>query len=90
MRDYVERYSSPPVHNLLTVRMANARENLCTGAYLRLPRQFGSPHMGIASLIPCKSNLDVTCRLAREAAKRGVYGKWAQDKLIQVSAKLDI
>ena len=41
--------------------------------------------MGIAALIPCKSNLDVTCRLAQAAAKRGVYGKWAQDNLIQAS-----
>jgi palmitoyl-protein thioesterase len=85
MRDYVERYSNPPVHNLLTVRMASSRESPYVGTYRRPSRQFGSPHMGIASLIPCKSNLDVTCRLAREAAKRGVYGKWAQDKLIQVS-----
>lgn len=63
LRAYVERYNTPPVHNLLT---------------------FGSQHMGVSDLPLCKPG-DVLCQIARRAARFGVYGKYAQNNLIQVS-----
>lgn len=47
---------------------------------------FGSPHMGISALIPCKNDFDFWCVLAKRTAERGVYTRWAQDNLIQVRA----
>jgi len=61
LRAYIERFNTPPVHNLVT---------------------FGSPHMGISDIPPCKP-LDLLCRAARNAAKRGVYSEWAQEHLVQ-------
>ncbi|KAA1472797.1 alpha/beta-hydrolase [Dentipellis sp. KUC8613] len=61
LRAYVERYNSPPVHNLIT---------------------FGSQHMGVSDLPLCQP-YDFLCRVARDTAKRNVYGTWAQEHLIQ-------
>jgi palmitoyl-protein thioesterase len=65
-RAYVERYNSPPVHNLIT---------------------FGSQHMGVSDLPPCRP-FDVLCQLARRAARGGVYSEWAQKNVVSVSAYL--
>jgi palmitoyl-protein thioesterase len=43
---------------------------------------FGSQHMGIADIPQCKP-LDLFCRLARNAARSGVYSEWAQQNLVQ-------
>ncbi|KAF5346133.1 hypothetical protein D9758_009935 [Tetrapyrgos nigripes] len=61
LRAYVERYNSPPVHNLLT---------------------FGSQHMGISDIPPCRP-YDLLCQVARRATRAGVYGSWAQENLVQ-------
>lgn len=63
LRAYVERYNSPPVHNLIT---------------------FGSQHMGVSDLPPCKP-FDIPCQLARRAVRGGVYSEWAQNNVISVS-----
>ncbi|WOO85888.1 Palmitoyl-protein thioesterase 1 [Vanrija pseudolonga] len=44
---------------------------------------FGSPHFGIAALIPCPDPPTVACTLAARAAKAGIYTGWAQRNLIQ-------
>ena len=44
---------------------------------------FGSQHMGIADIPPCKP-FDVLCQLARNVARAGVYNEWAQQNLVQV------
>ncbi|KAJ9092444.1 hypothetical protein QFC21_006826 [Naganishia friedmannii] len=46
---------------------------------------FGSPHMGVARLIPCRSSFDLVCIIAKRTAERGVYTEWAQNNLIQAS-----
>ncbi|KAI9453767.1 alpha/beta-hydrolase [Lactarius psammicola] len=43
---------------------------------------FGSQHMGIADIPTCRP-LDVLCRLARNAARAGVYNEWVQQNLVQ-------
>ncbi|KDQ21394.1 hypothetical protein BOTBODRAFT_25833 [Botryobasidium botryosum FD-172 SS1] len=43
---------------------------------------FGSQHMGVAGMPPCRA-FDVICLMARAAANRGVYTEWAQKNLIQ-------
>ncbi|KAI0044352.1 alpha/beta-hydrolase [Auriscalpium vulgare] len=43
---------------------------------------FGSQHMGVADMAVCKP-LDLLCRLARNAARAGVYRPWAQEHLVQ-------
>ncbi|KAI0321188.1 Alpha/Beta hydrolase protein [Amylostereum chailletii] len=43
---------------------------------------FGAQHMGISDIPLCKP-LDLICQVARRAARRGVYGAWAQEHLIQ-------
>lgn len=45
--------------------------------------QFGTPHYGIAALIPCPEPPTLSCRLAARAARTGIYTKWAQTHLIQ-------
>jgi hypothetical protein len=66
LRAYVERYNSPPVHNLVT---------------------FGSQHMGVSDIQPCKP-VDVTCQLARRALRNGVYSSWAQSNIVPVRSHL--
>lgn len=43
---------------------------------------FGSQHMGISDIPPCRS-FDFLCEVARRAAKAGVYTEWAQEHLVQ-------
>ncbi|PPQ98444.1 hypothetical protein CVT24_004123 [Panaeolus cyanescens] len=43
---------------------------------------FGSQHMGISDIPGCR-RFDVVCQLARNAAKRAVYGEWAQENIVQ-------
>ncbi|TFY63416.1 hypothetical protein EVG20_g6322 [Dentipellis fragilis] len=43
---------------------------------------FGSQHMGVSDLPLCQP-YDFLCKLARDTAKRNVYGTWAQEHLIQ-------
>jgi palmitoyl-protein thioesterase len=83
MRDYVQRYNEPRVRNLLTVSSGCAT---CADIKLKLGLQFGSPHMGIARLIPCRSSFDLVCIIAKQTAQKGVYTEWAQNNLIQVSS----
>lgn len=44
---------------------------------------FGSQHMGISDIPLCRP-YDFLCQIARRAAKGAVYGKWAQENLVQV------
>lgn len=44
---------------------------------------FGSQHMGISDIPPCRP-YDFLCQLARRATKGAVYGNWAQENLVQV------
>ena len=44
---------------------------------------FGSQHMGISDIPACRP-YDLLCQVARRAAKSAVYGKWAQENLVQV------
>jgi palmitoyl-protein thioesterase len=44
---------------------------------------FGSQHMGISDLPVC-SPTDILCQVSRRLAKQAVYGKWAQENLVQV------
>jgi palmitoyl-protein thioesterase len=44
---------------------------------------FGSQHMGISDIPPCRS-YDLLCQVARRAAKTAVYSDWAQENLVQV------
>lgn len=47
-------------------------------------RQFGSPHYGIASPIPCPARFpSPQCLLAARAAKIGIYRPWSQTHLVQ-------
>ena len=46
---------------------------------------FGSQHMGVADIPPCKP-FDVLCQIARNAARAGAYNEWAQQNLVQVRA----
>lgn len=43
---------------------------------------FGSQHMGISDIPPCRP-YDLLCQVARRAAKGAVYSKWAQENLVQ-------
>lgn len=43
---------------------------------------FGSQHMGISDIPPCRS-FDFLCEVARRAAKAGAYTEWAQEHLVQ-------
>jgi len=43
---------------------------------------FGSQHMGISDIPPCKP-YDILCNLVRNAARAGVYNEWAQKNLVQ-------
>ncbi|KAG6886265.1 hypothetical protein C0993_006675 [Termitomyces sp. T159_Od127] len=43
---------------------------------------FGSQHMGISDIPLCRP-YDFLCQVARRAAKGAVYGKWAQENLVQ-------
>jgi palmitoyl-protein thioesterase len=61
LRAYVERYNSPPVHNLIT---------------------FGSQHMGVSDIPPCRP-WDLMCQAARRAARSSVYSHWAQTNIVQ-------
>lgn len=45
---------------------------------------FGSQHMGVSDLPLCAPG-DVLCQIARRAARFGVYSKYAQTNLVQVS-----
>jgi len=44
---------------------------------------FGSQHMGVSDIPPCR-RYDFLCQMARRAAKSAVYGQWAQENLITV------
>lgn len=39
--------------------------------------------MGISDIPPCRP-YDLLCQMARRATKGAVYGKWAQENLVQV------
>ncbi|KAI0250109.1 alpha/beta-hydrolase [Lactifluus subvellereus] len=43
---------------------------------------FGSQHMGVSDIPPCKP-YDLFCQLMRNAARAGVYNEWAQQNLVQ-------
>jgi palmitoyl-protein thioesterase len=43
---------------------------------------FGSQHMGVSDIPPCKP-YDLLCNLARNALRAGVYSEWAQQNLVQ-------
>ncbi|KAF8629203.1 hypothetical protein AX17_005788 [Amanita inopinata Kibby_2008] len=43
---------------------------------------FGSQHMGISDLPLCRQ-YDFICQVARRTARKAVYGKWAQNNLVQ-------
>ncbi|EKM54569.1 uncharacterized protein PHACADRAFT_57928, partial [Phanerochaete carnosa HHB-10118-sp] len=43
---------------------------------------FGSQHMGVSDLPECKP-YDITCQLARRAARGSVYSAWAQANIVQ-------
>ncbi|KAI0301042.1 palmitoyl-protein thioesterase [Multifurca ochricompacta] len=43
---------------------------------------FGSQHMGVSDIPPCKP-YDLLCQLAKKAARAGVYSEWAQQNLVQ-------
>ncbi|KAI9463364.1 alpha/beta-hydrolase [Russula earlei] len=43
---------------------------------------FGSQHMGVADIPPCRTH-DLLCNLARRAARAGAYNEWAQENLVQ-------
>ena len=47
--------------------------------------KFGTPHFGIAALIPCPTPPTLSCRLAARAARGGIYSQWAQEHLIQAA-----
>lgn len=44
---------------------------------------FGSQHMGISDIPGCR-RFDFVCQLARDAAKRAIYGNWVQENIVQV------
>ncbi|ORX36909.1 palmitoyl-protein thioesterase [Kockovaella imperatae] len=46
---------------------------------------FGTPHYGIAALIPCPTPPSLTCLLAARAARAGIYSTWAQSHLVQAA-----
>jgi palmitoyl-protein thioesterase len=43
---------------------------------------FGSQHMGVSDLPTCRP-ADLTCQLARRAARASVYGRWVQENIVQ-------
>ncbi|GLB37274.1 putative palmitoyl protein thioesterase [Lyophyllum shimeji] len=43
---------------------------------------FGSQHMGISDVPPCRS-YDLVCQVARRTLRGAVYSKWAQEHLVQ-------
>ena len=49
---------------------------------------FGSQHMGISDLPPCKP-FDIPCQLAKRAVRGGVYSEWAQSHVVSVSTSLN-
>ncbi|GMK54298.1 hypothetical protein CspeluHIS016_0108840 [Cutaneotrichosporon spelunceum] len=55
----------------------------CDGPRIKNLITFGTPHFGIAALIPCPDPPTLTCTLAARAAKAGIYTRWAQSHLIQ-------
>jgi palmitoyl-protein thioesterase len=46
---------------------------------------FGTPHYGIAALIPCPTPPTLSCLLAARAARAGIYTPWAQAHLVQAA-----
>lgn len=46
---------------------------------------FGTPHYGIAALIPCPTPPTLSCLLAARAARSGIYSTWAQTHLVQAA-----
>ena len=50
---------------------------------------FGSQHLGIADIPEC-GTYDFLCKSARRIILGAVYGRWAQENLIQVGIRDDI
>ncbi|WVQ99134.1 hypothetical protein IAU59_006266 [Kwoniella sp. CBS 9459] len=46
---------------------------------------FGTPHFGIAALIPCPTPPTLSCLLAARAARSGIYKPWTQRNLVQAA-----
>ena len=81
MRYYAQYCNDPPVRNLMTVSLPPP---LSKGKADR-GRQFGTPHYGIAALIPCPTPPTLSCLLAARAARSGIYSTWAQTHLVQAA-----
>jgi len=57
----------------------------CNSPPVRNLITFGTPHYGIAALIPCPTPPTLTCLLAGRAARSGIYSGWAQTHLVQAA-----
>jgi len=80
LRAYVERYNSPPVHNLITF----GAQHMGMCASLESGPKF-QPGLGTGvSDIPACRPWDLMCQAARRAARSSVYSHWAQTNIIQV------
>ncbi|KAK4686219.1 palmitoyl-protein thioesterase, partial [Tremellales sp. Uapishka_1] len=82
LRNYAQFCNDPPIKNLMTV---NTLLPFSAAAADPALYQFGTPHFGIASLIPCPTPPSLTCLLAARAARSGIYSEWAQTHLVQAT-----
>ncbi|KAL7421573.1 hypothetical protein Q5752_003342 [Cryptotrichosporon argae] len=57
----------------------------CDGPPVKNLITFGTPHYGIAALIPCPTPPTLSCLLAARAARGGIYTAWAQSHIIQAA-----
>ncbi|WVO16415.1 hypothetical protein L204_104090 [Cryptococcus depauperatus] len=57
----------------------------CDGPPIHNLITFGTPHYGIAALIPCPTPPTLSCLLAARAARGAIYTFWAQSHLIQAA-----
>lgn len=80
LRAYVERYNSPPVHNLIT--FGSQHMGTCAS---RSPdfNSYRNRTTGISDIPPCRP-WDLMCQAARRAARSSVYSHWAQTNIVQV------
>ncbi|WVF71769.1 hypothetical protein IAT40_006577 [Kwoniella sp. CBS 6097] len=57
----------------------------CNDPPVRNLLTFGTPHFGIAALIPCPTPPTLSCLLAARAARSGIYKPWSQRNLVQAA-----
>ncbi|WWC89617.1 uncharacterized protein L201_004542 [Kwoniella dendrophila CBS 6074] len=57
----------------------------CNNPPIRNLITFGSPHLGIAALIPCPTPPTLSCLLAARVARSGIYTEYAQSHIVQAA-----